>query len=51
MDDQFEKWFPNPRELFEFMGEEDNFRVDPMNGKIVFSIMKMEKEKVEEKKI
>ena len=30
--------FSSTKELFQFMGTEDNFTVDPMNGRIVLQI-------------
>ena len=39
-DDQLKKEFPTTGELFEFLGKEDNFVVDPINGKISLLVRK-----------
>ena len=35
---QLQQYFPANKQLFEFLAKEDNFVVDPINGKIVLRI-------------
>ena len=43
MYNQMDKEFPNTGKLFEFLGNEDNFVVDPMNGRVVLQTKKDKK--------
>ena len=51
MDGQMRKEFPSSQKLFGFMGKEDNFTVDPMNGRITLHIRRTKTIEIVLKKI